>query len=159
MDEQAVRSVNLAAFPTAEEADLVDALRDDPAWIDGLSWVATAQTGEVIGHALLTRCTVSGVDALCLAPCAVDPRFQRQGVGSAVIESALASARDRGESFVVVLGHPEYYPRFGFRRADEWGVRLAIEVPTDAVMVLPLRSDTVVPSGTVCYAPPFGVPC
>ena len=158
-DAQAVRAVNLEAFPTAEEADLVDALRDDPAWIDGLSWVATTPTGEVIGHALLTRCTVSGVDALCLAPCAVDPRFQRKGVGTAVIEAALVSARDRGESFVVVLGHPDYYPRFGFRRADAWGVRLAIDVPAEALMLLPLREEVDIPSGTVCYARPFGLPC
>lgn len=155
----AVRAVNIAAFETSEEADLVDALRTSSAWIDGLSWVATTGAGDVVGYALLTRCTVGDSAGLCLAPCAVDPRYQGRGVGSAVIEAALEAARVRGAGFVVVLGHPGYYPRFGFQRARDYGIRLSVDVPADALMVMTLNDDASVPAGTVCYAEPFGIPC
>src|SRR5262245_31500732 len=81
-DVRAVREVNLAAFPTAAEGDLVDALRESDAWIDGLSIVAVDGEGTIIGHALLTRCHVGGSPALALAPCAALPRAQRRGAGS-----------------------------------------------------------------------------
>ena len=155
-DIASVRSVVVAAFPTADEADLVDSLRRDPAWIDGLSMVAVDAAGAVVGHALLTRCFVDEVEALCLAPCAVRPDVQRQGVGTAVITAAIEAARALGESLVIVLGHPAYYPRFGFRRASEAGIQLSIDVPDDALMVLSLDGAPV-PTGMVKYAGPFGI--
>lgn len=155
-DIASVRSVVLAAFPTADEADLVDSLRRDPAWIDGLSMVAVDAAGAVAGYALLTRCSVDEEEALCLAPCAVRPDVQRQGVGTAVITAAIDAARALGESLVIVLGHPAYYPRFGFRRASDAGIRLSIDVPDDALMVLSLNGAPV-PSGMVKYAGPFGI--
>ncbi|MGI5175400.1 GNAT family N-acetyltransferase [Dactylosporangium sp. CA-152071] len=156
-DEPAVRAVNLAAFPTAEEADLVDALRADPAWIDGLSVVAAGEDGEAVGYALLTRCHIGGEPALALAPCSVLPRVQRQGAGSAAIRAALDAARAMGEHTVVVLGHAEYYPRFGFGRASQFGIRAPFDVPDEALMAMALRDGVEVPSGTIAYAPPFGV--
>ncbi|GAA1533579.1 N-acetyltransferase [Dactylosporangium maewongense] len=156
-DEPAVRAVNLAAFPTAEEADLVDALRADPAWIDGLSVVAAGEDGEAVGYALLTRCHIGGEPALALAPCSVLPRVQRQGAGSAAIRAALDAARAMGEQTVVVLGHAEYYPRFGFGRASQFGIRAPFDVPDEALMAMALRDGVEVPSGTIAYAPPFGV--
>lgn len=123
-DLSTIREINLAAFPTAEEADLVDALRADPqAWIDGLSHVAETEGGDIVGHALLTRCHIDAHPALALAPCAVLPAYQRKGAGSAVIQAVLEAARARGENTVVVLGHPDYYPRFGFTPASRWGIR------------------------------------
>lgn len=95
-DRAAVRAVNLAAFPAAHEADLVDALRDDPAWIPGLSIVAEAPDGTVVGHALLTRCRVGEAPALALAPVAVAPEYQRTGAGSAAVRAALDAARELG---------------------------------------------------------------
>jgi predicted N-acetyltransferase YhbS len=155
-DIPAVRAINLAAFPTAEEADLVDALRGDPAWIEGLSWIAA--DGDVpVAHALLTRCHVDGTPALALAPCAVLPRAQRQGAGSAAIRAALGAARAMGEDTVVVLGHADYYPRFGFTRASTFGIGAPFDVPDAAFMALPLRPDVDVPAGTVAYAAAFGI--
>ncbi|MBM7775397.1 putative N-acetyltransferase YhbS [Actinokineospora baliensis] len=155
-DAAAIHAVNAAAFPTVAEADLVDALRADPrAWIDGLSTVAA--DGEVVGHALLTRCWVGGHPALALAPCAVRPDRQRQGVGDAVIRFGLAAARDRGENLVVVLGHAEYYPRFGFTPASGFGVLAPFDVPDEAFMALALDPARPVPTGLVEYPAAFGV--
>ncbi len=156
-DIAAVRAVTLAAFETSAEADLVDALRADPAWIEGLSVVATTPEGTVVGHALLTRCWIGDSPALCLAPCSVAPEHQRTGAGTAAIETALALAREQGEAHVVVLGHPDYYPRFGFRRASEAGIRLSIEVPDEALLAMTLDPMRPLPSGQVRYAPPFGI--
>ncbi|GLF93150.1 GNAT family N-acetyltransferase [Streptomyces yaizuensis] len=157
-DIPAIHAVNAAAFETEAEADLVDALRADPgAWIDGLSWIAQAPDGTVAAHALLTRCHVGDAPALALAPCAVLPAYQRQGAGGAAIRSALESAREWGEGLVVVLGHPGYYPRFGFEPASRWGIRAPFDVPDEAMMALVLDSDRPVPSGVIRYAAPFGV--
>lgn len=184
-DEVGIRAVVRAAFPTAEEADLVDALRADPdAWIEGLSWVAVRGdddgndddgddgddgsrsdvggdsghvNGPIVGHALLTRCHVGRTPALCLAPCSVLPELQGTGIGTAVTAAALDAARTAGEHLVVVLGHPTYYPRFGFERASTHGIRLSVEVPDEALMVLRLDPAVPVPSGLVRYAPAFGI--
>ncbi|MEV8427785.1 GNAT family N-acetyltransferase [Streptomyces chartreusis] len=156
-DIRAVRDINLAAFPTSEEADLVDALREDPSWIEGLSFVSTDDDGRPVGFALLTRCHIGDVPALCLAPCAVRPEWQRAGAGSAAVRAALAAARDLGEHHVVVLGHSAYYPRFGFTRASAHGIGLTIDVPDEALMALALDAGHPLPGGTVRYAAPFGI--
>ncbi|MCE7081981.1 GNAT family N-acetyltransferase [Streptomyces sp. ST2-7A] len=156
-DLPTIRGINLAAFETSFEADLVDALRGDPSWIDGLSLVATDDHDRPIAHALLTRCHIGDTPALCLAPCAVLPAQQRQGAGSAAIRAALAAAGDIGERFVTVLGHPDYYPWFGFTRASAHGIGLSIEVPDEALMALALDPDRPLPSGTIRYAAPFGI--
>ncbi|MFJ8623026.1 GNAT family N-acetyltransferase [Kitasatospora sp. NPDC093550] len=156
-DVPTVRTVNTAAFGSPAEADLVDALRVDPAWIDGLSLVATDAHDRPVGHALLTRCHIGDVPALCLAPCAVLPEYQRTGAGSAAVRAALAAATELGERHVVVLGHPEYYPRFGFTRASAYGIGLSVEVPDEALMALALDAGHPLPAGTVRYAAPFGI--
>ncbi|MET9256379.1 N-acetyltransferase [Streptomyces sp. NPDC003717] len=157
-DVPAVREIVRAAFPTPEEATLVDALRaDSEAWIEGLSVVAVDDDDRPVGHALLTRCHIGDAPALCLAPVAVRPDAQRTGAGSAAVRAALAAARGLGEAHVVVLGDPAYYPRFGFARASVHGIRLSIEVPDDAVMALTLDPGRPLPAGTVRYAVPFGI--
>jgi predicted N-acetyltransferase YhbS len=157
-----VRRVVEAAFPTPAEADLVDALRQDPdAWLPGLSWVVSdAQDPDAgpVGHALITRCRVGGEPAAALAPCSVLPDHQGRGAGTAVTEAVLAAAREAGEGLVVVLGHPDYYPRFGFRPASGLGICAPFDVPDEAMMALVLDpSDRPVPSGPITYPPAFGV--
>ncbi|MGK4578700.1 GNAT family N-acetyltransferase [Kitasatospora sp. HPMI-4] len=156
-DIPTIRDINLAAFDTPLEADLVDALRADPCWIDGLSVVSTEDDGTPVGHALLTRCHIGDSPALCLAPVAVLPEHQRTGAGSAAIRAALKAAKEIGEHHVVVLGHPEYYPRFGFTRASTHGIGLTIDVPDEALMALTLDEAHPLPGGTVRYAAPFGI--
>lgn len=156
-DIPAIREINLTAFETPMEADLVDALRADSSWIDGLSLVSTDADGTPIGHALLTRCHIGDTPALCLAPCAVRPEYQKSGAGSAAIRAALKAAKDLGEEYVTVLGHPMYYPRFGFTRASTHGIGLTIDVPDEALMALTLDETHPLPGGTVHYAAPFGI--
>ncbi|MCA6091159.1 N-acetyltransferase [Streptomyces sp. SCA3-4] len=156
-DVPAIREILLAAFETPLEADLVDALRADSAWIDGLSLVSTDEHGSVTGHALLTRCHIDDTPALCLAPVAVRPGQQRSGAGSAAVRAALKAAGDMGEKYVTVLGHPAYYPRFGFTRASAHGIGLTIDVPDEAMMAMALDEAHPLPGGTVRYAAPFGI--
>ncbi|MFF7633302.1 GNAT family N-acetyltransferase [Kitasatospora sp. NPDC008050] len=155
-DIPAIRAVTLAAFDTAAEADLVDALRADACWIEGLSLVSTDEHGALAGHALLTRCHIGDRAALCLAPVSVLPARQRTGAGSAAVRAALAAAAALGEHHVVVLGHPAYYPRFGFERASAHGIRVGFEVPDEALMALTLDDAQPLPAGTVRYPAPFG---
>ncbi len=162
-DLAAIRSVTEAAFPTPDEAGIVDALRADPtAWIPGLSHVCEDEDGQVAGHAVLSRCTVDGSPALVLGPCSVTPAAQRQGAGTAVIRAVLDAARATGERLVVVLGHPNYYPRFGFVRASLLGIRTSFEVPDEALMALDLQAERAeqrapLPQGVISYPPAFGV--
>lgn len=156
VDLTSIHRITAAAFDRVDEADLVDALRASESWT-GLSFVAEAAgaTGDIIAHALLTRCFVGEVPGLCLAPCSVAPARQRTGAGTAVIEELLAEAARRGEAFAIVLGHPDYYPRFGFARASGFGITLDVEVPDDALMAVPLAGA--VPAGSLRFAPEFGV--
>jgi putative acetyltransferase len=116
-DRDAVRRIEEEAFGRADEADIVDALRGDDAW--ALSLVAVVD-GEVVGHLLFSR----GDRAMTLGPLAVLPSHQRAGVGSALMREGLARVREP----VVLLGHPDYYARFGFRPAgplgitNQWGI-------------------------------------
>jgi len=157
-DIAGVRAVNLAAFPTAEEADLVDALRlDRVAWIPGLSMMAVTAHGDCVAHALITRGFIDGHPIANLAPCAVRPDHQRRGVGTTTIEAVLAAAARLGENLVTVLGHPEYYPRFGFVPASRFEVRAPIQVPEEAMMAMSLRPGEPVPQGVITYPAPFGI--
>ena len=122
-DVDTLRDITLHAFGRQFEVDFLDALRADPAaWLPGLSIVATTPDDQPIAYSLLTRCHIGGTPVLSLGPVAVLPAYQKQGAGSASVMAALATARDRGEQSVVVLGHADYYPRFGFRQATEFGV-------------------------------------
>ncbi|TCN35823.1 putative N-acetyltransferase YhbS [Kribbella orskensis] len=156
-DVAAIRDVNLQAFGNDYEPDVIEKLRADPAsWLPGLSIVATSEDGKVVGHVLLSRCRIDETPAVALGPCAVLPDYQKQGVGSAVIRTALAAARAQGEHLVVLLGHLEYYPRFGFRPASTFGIDAASVESGPHLMALPL-DDTPVPAGTIHYPPPWGL--
>ncbi|MFE1908508.1 GNAT family N-acetyltransferase [Streptomyces gardneri] len=144
--------------PSETEADLVDNLRlDADAWLPGLSYVAEAPDGTIAAHALITRCRVNGAPAAALAPVSVAPEYQRTGAGQAVVRAVLDAARLRGEPLVLVMGHPEYYPRFGFVRASEYGIKPGFEVPDEVMMALVLDAAAPVPSGTLVYPAAFGV--
>jgi len=121
-DAAAVRRVNEAAFAGSADADIVDALR--AAGAVTLSLVAEDE-GELVGHILFSPVTIDGVEAsvVGLAPMAVAPSRQRAGIGGALIRAALDRLAAAGHAAVVVVGHPAYYPRFGFKPAADFGLR------------------------------------
>jgi predicted N-acetyltransferase YhbS len=157
-DRGEVYALTAAAFERAAEADLVDALRVDPeAWLPDLSYVAEAPDGTVASYALITRCHVDDAPAAALAPVAVRPEYQRRGAGSAVVRAVLEAARARAERLVLVLGHPRYYPRFGFLPASRYGIRPGFDVPSEHLMALVLDGSSSVAPGTIRYPAAFGV--
>ena len=156
-DAAAIRCVVQEAFGGSAEADLIDALRTHGKL--KLSLVAVRE-GQVAGHLLFTEVTIesvgSSLNALGLAPLAVKPEFQRQGVGSALMRHGLAQCRELGYGAVIVLGHVQYYPKFGFLPASRYGLRCEYEVPEDVFMALELRAGALLGiGGLVRYQPEF----
>ena len=143
------------AFGGPAEARLVDLLRAGPAYVPELALVAEVD-GSVVGHILFTVVTVDGVPALALAPMAVTPSRQRTGIGSALVRAGLTRAEARPEAAVIVLGHPDYYPRFGFQRARAFGIEPPWPgVPDEAFLVWPLPAYSEACRGVVVYPPAF----
>ena len=138
-DSSQIRRVNELAFGQPAEADIVDNLRRVCA--ESLSLVAEEDDTTIVGHILFTPVVVEGglLPGMGLGPMAVLPDRQRQGIGSQLVRRGLEILRERGCPFVVVVGHPEYYPRFGFEPASKH--RLVSQwkgVPDAAFMVLAL---------------------
>ena len=131
-DTAALLDVERAAFGGVEEAALVKALLDDPSALPLINLVAE-QGGVLVGHVLFTNAVVQtargDVGATILAPLAVVPDAQGKGVGQALCREGIAAARELGIGLVFVLGHIDYYPRFGFRPASPHG--LAAPYPID----------------------------
>ena len=160
-DIAATRAVQAAAFPIPDGADepveagLLDQLREDEGWIDGLSLVAEVD-GEVVGHVVCTRGTV-GADrrpALGLGPIGVRPDRQGQGIGLALVHAVVAVAEDRGETLVALLGSTEYYRRLGFVPAADHGVE-APDPSWGAHFQVRVLDPSAVVAGPFVYAEPF----
>jgi putative acetyltransferase len=160
-DEPGVRRVNLAAFTGPEEADIVDRIRREaPAGWQSL--VAVDADGLIVGHLLLSPCPVEGEDGeragevLALGPVAVLPEVQFRGVGSALMTAAISLAVARAVPAIVLLGHPSYYPRFGFGSARDAGLEPpAAAWPDAAWMVRLLPAWTEACRGIVRYPEAF----
>ena len=155
-DVAAIRLVNEAAFPTMAEADLVDTLRLQASPL--ISLVAEKE-GTIVGHILFSPVTLADqpdVGLMGLAPLAVVPEAQRRGFGSALVRSGLDECRKNGWKAVVVLGHADYYPRFGFMPASRFGIGCEYDVPDEVFMALELQAGALSGlSGTVRYHPAF----
>lgn len=157
-DHAAVREVNERAFERSAEADLVDSLRRSAR--PHLSLVAEEE-GRVIGHIFFSPVQIasqeSAVAVMGLAPMAVLPQRQRQGVGSALVREGLRACRPLGCEAVVVLGHPEYYPRFGFKPAETYGLQSEYDVPAEVFMAMELEPGALEDvRGVVRYHAAFG---
>jgi len=163
-DVPAIHELVVAAFGQEDEAKLVDGLREQGDLV--LSHVADRK-GEIIAHLAFSPLQILDAEGsplelpgpvLGLAPMAVAPKFQRTGVGTGLLRSAMARLSQEGVAALVVLGHPNYYPRFGFKPASQARLRCPFEVP-DAAFLLwtpePLGDDAL--AGTVKYAPAFGI--
>ena len=157
-DFEGVRRVKEAAFGQPVEADLIDALRANGAAT--VSLVAKVKD-QIVGHLLISPVAVQGaanLKAVGLGPMAVLPEHQRRGIGSLLIKEGLEYCRRAGIQAVVVLGHPEYYPRFGFRRASSWGLQCEFDAPDEAFMALELIPNVLSGRlGVVNYLAAFNV--
>jgi putative acetyltransferase len=156
-DHASIRHVNTLAFGQPNEADLVDALRRHQALT--LSLVAV-QDHRLVGHIAFSPVSIVSAttthDALGLGPMGVLPTHQRQGIGSQLVESGLQACRDIGCGVVVVLGHPHYYPRFGFTPAMPYGIVWEHDAPEEAFMVKALQEGVLAQTrGVVKYRPEF----
>lgn len=134
-DAMAIRELNLRAFGQAQEGAIVDALRADGA--ARLSLVAV-DAGRVVGHIQYSPVRIGLIDGCALGPMAVDPECQRQGIGTTLVDAGNGRLRRNGCPFVVVVGHPEFYPRLGFRPARPLGITCEWDVPDDVFMILVL---------------------
>lgn len=139
-DVSQVRNINFSAFDTKAEANLVDVLRSSG--ISIISLVAEKE-GELIGHILFSpvilECGSENISVAGLAPMAVLPEWQNRGVGSKLVEEGLRQCQEAGYDAVVVLGHPEYYPRFGFVPSIKYGIKSEFDVPNEVFMVKELK--------------------
>ena len=156
-DEASIRQVNEEAFGQKEEAEIVEKLRNRG--VLTLSLVAV-QDDSIIGHIAFSPVKVeserSTFEAITLAPMAVLPAYQSKGIGSQLVRAGLEECRHLGHEVVFVLGHPDYYPRFGFVLAKPKGIECEFEVPDEAWMVLELREGALAGRrGTVIFQPEF----
>jgi putative acetyltransferase len=155
-DYKAVHSVNVSAFETPTEANLVDVLREKAHPI--VSLVAEDES-KIVGHIMFSPVSLTGhknLKIMGLAPMAVLPEQQRKGIGSMLVKAGLESCKGNGFGVVVVLGHIGFYPRFGFTPAVRYGIGCEYEVPQDAFMVMELLPGYLHRAqGNIKYHPAF----
>jgi putative acetyltransferase len=156
-DIDAISELNKQAFGSNSEANLVDKLRNRQAIV--ISLVAVLGN-KIVGHILFSQVIIEGeqgnFNAIGLAPMSVLPAYQKMSIGSQLIESGTEEIRRLGYEIIVVLGHPNYYPRFGFIRADQRGIKWEHEAPLEAFMILELHEGALRGRrGVVKFQPEF----
>ncbi len=155
-DHAAIAEVTQAAFGKEDEARLVEAIRASDEFVPQLSLVAEVD-GRVVGHIMFSYSVLEGSDTrlLQLSPLSVSPERQGHGIGSALVRKALRLADEQGEPLVLVLGHPTYYPRFGFRPASTLGLLPPNPDWDEAFLAIPLAAYDPSLRGRVTFASPF----
>ncbi len=158
-DFEGIFQVHKEAFKQVDESKLVERLRNSKNFVSGLSLVAE-KDGRVIGHILFSKIKIIGdkeYESLALAPMAVLPKFQKQGIGGSLIGEGLKRVRELGFDSVIVVGYNEYYTRFGFEKASKWDIKCPFDVPDDAFMAIELKVGALADkSGVVEYPREFG---
>ena len=155
-DYNNIKEINNLAFNQEKEGELIENLRKKPEFISELSLVAVHDK-KIIGHILCFPVTINSdkksYTTLSLAPMAVLPSQQKKGVGGALIKAVLDKAAKFGFTSVVVLGHPQYYPRFGFRKAVIWKLKEPFGVPEEVMMAIELKEGGLVSTGGMIEFP------
>lgn len=160
-DYNEVYNVVKIAFETAEhsdgnEHDLVKALRNSNNFIPELSLVAI-KDNKIVGHILFTKIKIGEYEEIALAPLAVLPQYQRKGIGRKLIEEGHKIAKELGYHYSIVLGSENYYPKFSYFPAIQYGIKSPFEVPNENFMAIKLNDTDVKIEGTVEYAKEFGI--
>ncbi|WP_142322945.1 GNAT family N-acetyltransferase [Bacillus paramycoides] len=145
-------------FSDKTEHELVSRIRECDAFIPKVSIVAVVE--EIVGHIMLSKITIeqdgTSVESLALAPVSVAPSHQKKGIGGKLIAAALEKAKELWYGSVVVLGHQEYYPKFGFKKASDWNIKAPFEVPDEVFMAMELRENALQGvEGVVQYSEAF----
>ena len=157
-DIRAIDVVHISAFGGEAEARLVSALRESTTYNRELSQVAEL-SGRIVGHVLLTRVPLrkEGEEkhVLALGPMSVVPSQSHRGIGSELINASITLAKDKGYGAIVLLGHPEYYKRFGFIPARDLRVSCNLPAPEDALTVMEIVEGNLAGGGHVEYPEPF----
>jgi putative acetyltransferase len=160
-DIESIDEINRLAFGGEEEAKLIKAIRGSDYFLPELSLVAV-EDDRIVGHILFSPVTIESsedsksTEALALAPMAVVPEYQNKGIGTELVKHGLKVCKKLGYTIVIVVGHPEYYPRFGFKPAREYSLEAPFEVPDDAFMALELVPGALKNvRGMVKYNPAF----
>ncbi|MFC2154734.1 GNAT family N-acetyltransferase [Candidatus Altiarchaeota archaeon] len=130
-----------SAFGQKNEAVLVRTLRETEDYVPELSLVAIVEE-ELVGHILFYPVKVGDDTGLILAPMAVKPPLQKKGIGGKLIREGFKKAVAQGYDSIILVGHPEYYPKFGFEKASKWSIKLQFEVPDEAFMAIELKEDS-----------------
>ena len=155
-DYSAIHAVNESAFDTPAEANLVDVLRVEAHPIISL----VAQDGEaIVGHVMFSPASLTNhpdLKIMGLGPVAVLPHLQRKGIGTALINAGMDKCKELGYYAVIVLGHPSYYPRFGFIPSVRYGIRSEFDVPVDVFMLIEIIPGYLQgATGIIKYHPAF----
>lgn len=156
-DREAIRELNERAFGQPQEASIVDTLRRN---CDELLSLVALKEGHVVGHILFSPVIIESegrkIRGRGLAPMAVSPEYQRQGIGSELVRVGIGRLEKVACPFVIALGHPEYYPRFGFEVASRYGIKSEWDVPDEVFMILMLDEPKMRGiSGVAKYRPEF----
>jgi predicted N-acetyltransferase YhbS len=157
-DHKQIYEVNKLAFQQENESKLIEKIRKSENFIPELSIVAEIDN-RIVGHILFSKIKIIGdsdYESLALAPMAVIPEFQKRGIGSELIKKGIDKAKELGFDSIIVLGHKEYYPKFGFQRASKWNIKCPFEVPDDVFMAIELTEKAFEgKAGTVKYPDEF----
>ena len=152
-DFDEIDAVVRAAFGKQDEVDFVHRIRAADTYVPELALVAV-DNAEIVGHVMFSYATVGGRPVLQLAPLAVRPDRQRTGIGDALTRRGIELAEERGEPLILVLGIPEYYPRFGFTSARALGIEpYNADLPDEVWMAKPLAAYDPSITGTAAFAP------
>lgn len=160
-DFHEIFEVNRLAFGQDGEAKLVDTLRKNRAVFNSQLSIVAIQNNTMVGHILFTIISIidnkgNMYESLALAPMAVKPGFQKKGIGGQLIKEGLGAAKKLGFKSVIVLGHEEYYPKFGFEPAEKWNIRAPFDIPSSNFMAIELVNEGLKnTSGTVAYPKEF----
>ena len=160
-DYEKVYYVVKQAFASAEhsdgnEQDLVVALRNSDSFIPELSLVAVKED-KIVGYILFTKIKIENHEEIALAPLAVLPEYQKQGIGSMLIEQGHKIAKKLGYHYSIVLGSENYYPKFGYIPATQYGIQAPFDVANENFMAIELNDTDIKITGVVQYAKEFGI--
>ena len=155
-----IYKVNQFAFQQKDESELIHKIRAGSNFVPDLSLVYEEE-GQILGYILFSKIKIKGKTetvSLSLAPMAVLPNRQKQGIGSQLLKKGIRIAKTLGFESIIVLGHEAFYPKFGFKRASKWNLKFPVDVPDEAFMAMELKEGSLNDkAGMVVYPKEFGI--